>query len=288
MSGARPIAFALLLLLSAAGCGQGPDEDAAASQAATTAPDDAPPAYEGHGLVLETRRGGPELCLGTVLESLPPQCDGIPIEGWDWTAVEKEEEAGGTTWGQFRVVGSYDGETFTVHEAGPPGEPAAPSDSIGTPCPEPEGGWTATDPERASREDVVETQHAVSREPDFAGLWVDYYSRPRAGSTEEDPGNIILNVAFTGDLDRHEVELRNMWGGPLCLTRHEHTLKELNEIQREFPADDFDLETLWSDIDVVEGEVLIGVVAIDPETSERIHDRYGQGVKILPALEPVD
>ena len=26
----------------------------------------------------------PELCLGPVMESYPPQCDGVPLAGWDW------------------------------------------------------------------------------------------------------------------------------------------------------------------------------------------------------------
>jgi hypothetical protein len=69
--------------------------------------------------VLEEASADPVLCLGVVLDSLPPQCGGIPIVGWDWDAVSGEESAGGTTWGSFEVTGYYDGETFILIEAGP-------------------------------------------------------------------------------------------------------------------------------------------------------------------------
>ena len=55
---------------------------------------------------------------------------------------------------------------------------------------------------------------------------------------EENPGDIILNVSFTGEVKRHEQELRELWGGPLCVTQGGKTLKELEEIQRTFdPAE---------------------------------------------------
>lgn len=245
--------------------------------------------YEGTGLVLDTPDRDPELCLGAVNDSLPPQCGGIPLIAWDWTQVEGEDEAMGTKWGGFHVMGSYDGETLTVHEAGPPAnEDPSGSDPIDTPCPEPAGGWRATDPARASQEDVADVQREVSRDPDFAGLWIDYYDEPPGGPTEEDPGDIILNVAFTDDLERHERELRALWGGALCLSQHDHTEEELQRIQNGFP-DEFDVDVLWSSIDVVRGVVEIGVITIDAETLQRIDDRYGEGVvKVDARLKPVD
>ena len=240
-------------------------------------------------MVMDTPERDPELCLGGIEESYPPQCGGIPMSGWDWELVEGEESAGKTTWGTFHVVGRYDGDIFTVREASSP-KPFEPeeADPVDTPCSEPDGGWVAPDPTRASHEHVVAAQRVVEGEPDFAGLWIDYYNEPAGGPTEEDPGDIILNVAFTGDLEAHEQELRELWGGPLCVTQEDHTLKELEQIQREFPADDFDLETTWSNLDVVEGVVEIGVIVVDEETLQRIEDRYGPGtVKVVPALIPV-
>lgn len=294
MKRSRLIVSILSLAVAGTACGQAPQDvpvgTTATDSPTTTASDDRGQLYEGTGLVLETPDRAPEFCLGGVDESLPPQCEGIPIVGWDWTLVDGEDKANGTSWGEFNLVGTYDGEIFTVQQVGPPKHrETAHADPIDTPCPEPAGGWTATDPARASQENVVDAQREASREPDFAGLWIDYYDQPPDGPTEEDPGNIVLNVAFTGDLDRHGRELRDLWGGPLCVTQHDHTLRDLQKIQNGFPAHEFDLDTLWSGIDVVHGTVEIAVVTIDAETTQRIDDRYGEGVVQVEArLKRVD
>jgi len=50
--------------------------------------------------------GGPELCLGPVAESYPPQCRGIPLRGWDWSQRQGQyDESGGVRWGRFVVRG---------------------------------------------------------------------------------------------------------------------------------------------------------------------------------------
>ncbi|MDX2375457.1 hypothetical protein M4I32_01415 [Microbacterium sp. LRZ72] len=74
----------------------------------------APPSGEviATGTVLDA--GEPELCLGGVAESYPPQCSGIPLDGWDWSGVDGSEQAAGTRWGSYAVQGRYDGERFTV------------------------------------------------------------------------------------------------------------------------------------------------------------------------------
>ncbi|MFC7430696.1 MULTISPECIES: hypothetical protein [unclassified Agrococcus] len=71
----------------------------------------------GQGTVLDDG-DGPRLCLGAVQESYPPQCDGVPLDGWDWAATEGWEEASGVRWGAFAVQGAYDGERLAV--ASPP------------------------------------------------------------------------------------------------------------------------------------------------------------------------
>ena len=58
---------------------------------------------------------GPELCLGGVATSLPPQCGGPPVEGWDWSRVE-HEDVSGVRWGSYQITGRFDGATFTVAE----------------------------------------------------------------------------------------------------------------------------------------------------------------------------
>ena len=58
--------------------------------------------------------GSVELCLGPVAESYPPQCSGLPVQGWTWDGVEGSEISGDSTWGVYAVHGTFDGETFTV------------------------------------------------------------------------------------------------------------------------------------------------------------------------------
>lgn len=65
------------------------------------------------GLVLDDG-STPKLCLGAVAESAPPQCSGIPLEGWSWDGVDGSEDTGGTRWGTYAVYGTYDGESFAV------------------------------------------------------------------------------------------------------------------------------------------------------------------------------
>lgn len=58
---------------------------------------------------------GPVLC-GGVNESLPPQCGGPPITGWDWEDVHFQEVSG-VRWGQFTLTGRWDGETLALVSA---------------------------------------------------------------------------------------------------------------------------------------------------------------------------
>ncbi|MEV0951160.1 hypothetical protein [Promicromonospora sp. NPDC050249] len=125
-----------VLLLTACAAQDGP----AGSAPDGDQPDDtptaaAPPAPAASGqvttvtTVLQEGDGPPELCLGGVAESYPPQCGGPEIAGWDWDAVEAES-AQDTTWGHYEVVGSWDGETFRLTEAAaaPAELPAPPED----------------------------------------------------------------------------------------------------------------------------------------------------------------
>ncbi|WP_022892997.1 hypothetical protein [Agromyces subbeticus] len=77
----------------------------------------------GDGTVREADGSAPELCLGGVAESYPPQCSGPEIVGWEWSRAEGEETASGVTWGGYSVRGTWDGERFTLTEPPVPHEP---------------------------------------------------------------------------------------------------------------------------------------------------------------------
>lgn len=252
-------------------------------------PDGEPRRYEADGTVLEAADHGPELCLGGVAESYPPQCSGVPLTSWDWANVEGEESASGTTWGEFHVVGTYDGSTFAVESAGPFVPPDTGSVDFTPPCPEPAGGWVAADPGRTSEDDRNAVMHAAEAEDDSAGFWIDYTVEPTEGPFG--PDDIVVVAAFTGDLERHESDLRALWGGPLCVTQLERTSRELNRIQSELGGEvgaELGLEVLWSGGNVVENLVEVGVVVADEDDGIAVEERYGAGaVRLVPALTPV-
>lgn len=273
MSPEKAVAALLMLALLGA-CG-----DRGGSTAARTSPTPTGETlYETTSIVLEKKKGAPELCLGTVLESYPPRCSGLRLVGWDWDDVEGEETAAGQTWGEFHVTGSYEGKTFAVVDAGPP-EPfePQPDEGLDTPCPEPAGGWRSVDPSRDSEEGIGEVARAVNREPDYSGMWIDRID-----------GRVVINAAFTGSLDRHEAEIREVWGGALCLIERELSYRDLRDVQDEL-GDDPAIDVLWSDVDEVDGKVLAGVVVLDDAARARLDERYGEGVvDARPQLRPVE
>jgi hypothetical protein len=68
----------------------------------------------GVGTVLHADGAEPQLCLGAVGASLPPQCAGVPLKNWSWDAADGSESAAGTRWGAYAVQGTYDGESLSV------------------------------------------------------------------------------------------------------------------------------------------------------------------------------
>lgn len=241
------------------------------------------PLHEATAMVLQSPEHGPELCLGFIALPNPPICGGVPLQRWDWGAVDGEEETDGTIWGEYHVTGTYDGETLTVTDVGPSQEhaPRAEDDPFDTPCPEPEGGWPPITRKNAYRDVPGRVTDAAESEPDFAALWIDYY---------DDNRGVILNVAFTGDLARHERELKKMWPA-VCVTKRDVTHRELEAIQEDLTKraeSDFGLDVLWSSVSELESTVEIGVVAIDDATRAELDDRYDGLVEAEARLTPVE
>lgn len=78
---------------------------------------DGPVHTRGTATVMDT--GTPELCVGPVAESYPPQCGGPEIVGWDWAEQKMYQEEGDIRWGAYFVSGTWDGSTFTLDKAIP-------------------------------------------------------------------------------------------------------------------------------------------------------------------------
>jgi hypothetical protein len=283
------VASALLL----AGCGAGEQDTGQAGAPPTvTAPTSkpSPQLYEASATVLDDRRRGPMLCLGMILTSLPPQCGDVPIANWDWAAVEGEHSQGGTTWGDYHVVGTYDGRTFTVAEVGPhedDGLMEIDENDFSPPCPEPEGGWVVPDPERSTQDQTGRAEAYARAQPDHVTSWVHHLDEEL-----QEFSPVVLVVVFTGEAERHETDIRKVWNGPLCVVAREvSTARELARIRGEVEAGlpDLGLQMLWSQGPGLEPTVEIGVVA-DPNgaAQKTLDERYGQGiVRLHPFLRPV-
>lgn len=254
-----------------------------------------PEAYEGRfrtfATVLESPEHGPQLCHA-VATSLPPQCGGPDIEGWDWDAVEAES-AGGTTWGSYVIVGTFDGETFTLTEPaavddGTIERPVPEDPGFTTPCPEPTDGWKPVDPERATDSAFQAATQRAQGANGFGGLWIDQQI-PDGQQSEEnanDPGRFVLNVTTTGDVDAMEREIREVWGGSLCVSEAPRTEAELASIQAsltDVPG------MLTSAPDVRAGQVVVELVVATEERQRELDERFGAGtVRLQGVLVPID
>lgn len=69
----------------------------------------------GTGTVLDTG-GDVRFCLDPVMESFPPQCQGLPLDDWTWDGLQGSETSGDTTWGAYAVSGRYDGARYVSTE----------------------------------------------------------------------------------------------------------------------------------------------------------------------------
>ena len=240
------LAFASLLILAGCGSQTGSASDADELPASADPIPTAIPAARGtvsSGLATVMDTGRPELCLGAVAESYPPQCSGIPLKGWRWADhTDLYDQAGDIKWGSFAVTGTFDGTTFTVTSAIPAAlyDPIAEAPvDFSTPCPEPDGGWRVLDPEKTTAETYEQVFRTASKLDGYAGAWVDQIrSDPPAaadGPPEQlnDPALSIVNVKVTGDVTAAEEQLRKIWGGMLCVTTAQHTEAELSRIVQE-------------------------------------------------------
>lgn len=111
-------AASAVAVMTGSACAAGPTASPAPSSTAVPALGATmPPAPDGRligtGMVLDTN-GEVQFCLGAIKESYPPQCAGIPLDGWSWEGLDGSETSAGTTWGQYAVYGTYDGKRYTV------------------------------------------------------------------------------------------------------------------------------------------------------------------------------
>jgi hypothetical protein len=263
------------LVVLATGCGAG----GATVGGSDVAPVAEPQLYQVDATVLQRDGDVAQICFA-VMESYPPQCGGVPIANWDWNAVSRKDSASGTTWGSYHLVGSYDGDTFTVTDVGP-AEPAVPAVVDLTPaCPKPAGGWAAPDPSRGTDEYVSAPDTYARQQPDYVASWVTY--------VEDTPGLVVFNAVFTGDAERHEAELLQVWSGPLCVVAQDvPTAAELEAIRQEAEARlaELGVELVSSTAErIVDLQVVLDE---DGRAQAEFDEEYGPGVvRVTSLLRP--
>lgn len=72
---------------------------------------------------------GPQACLGGVQESLPPQCDGPRLEGFQWSDVTSDE-ASGVEWAEpVRVTGTATASWSSSRRCGPSARARPPTEA---------------------------------------------------------------------------------------------------------------------------------------------------------------
>lgn len=255
-----------------------------------------PTGYEGRyravSLVLEAD-AGPQLCLGPVAQSYPPQCGGPTVTGWDRDTVPEQsyESASGVRWGSFVLVGTFDGESLTLTEPATvpgPGDGVQPglTSDFSSPCPEPEGGWTPPEPSRATDEALERALATAAAAEGYGGAWVDQRGATNSGATSNDPTHLVLNVTTTGDTAALEERVREVWGGSLCVSEARATAGELDAAQEEVRSSE---GLLSSSSDVVRGVVELEVVLATEQRQAELDEEHGDGVVVLRgALQPID
>jgi hypothetical protein len=223
--------------------------------------------------VLESPDHGPQLCLGGVEQSLPPQCGGPDVVGFEWADVDDEESANGTIWGDYGLVGTWDGERFTLTE--PPGDPdsvprpdGSPDPDFSTPCDPPEGGWALVDERLMSTEAQSAATTYADEQSDLGAIWLDQ-DAAWTGARPDDVYAGVLTFSFTGDLDRHEAQLRQRYGGPMCVVAAAHSAAKLQALQAAV-YDALSGVALTISADALRGVVEVWVPVVDDEIVQRI------------------
>jgi hypothetical protein len=298
------IALTLALALALAACGGGEDDgdvvvgnpDSTSTTASTVTTETtaaptptssaAPPTggptrdpdqrYRTSTTILEGGGHGPQLCLGGIAESYPPQCGGPDVIGWSWDAVGDEESVSGTTWVTATVVGTYEGTRFTLTEPpGPPGEPDAGYQPDFSPaCENPEGDPTM------DRESFRQPE-----DPDVAAVWV---SGPESGTSADIVYSVVVRP---GAADRVRELVRQHWDGLLCIVeRDQPTRTELEALQSrthvESPAAPIG-GYFYAFTDETRGVVVVACGIADEVSQAWVREHWGEHVVLEGLLEPV-
>lgn len=239
----------------------------------------------GNATMIIQRAGEPtRLCLGLILQSLPPGCAGGPeLKGdFSWDDVEHEfvsdvrwTEAAHTLHGYYDPG---DGEfgSFTLTRPVTPALPATqdPGPEYTQLCDDPLRG---ADPTKTDVEDM-NAFSAVAEQLPVVGLWVSN-------------GLNAYNVLINGDVEEAYNALRAVWGGELCVQASDapteaDRLAAMTRAQNALPPNQFLGGSFGLPMDPT---VEVDLIATDDALEAIVHHAVGDGfdVRITSVFSPV-
>lgn len=232
----------------------------------------------------------PELCLGGVMESYPPQCGGLEVIGLDWDDVADAETASGVTWGTGWVTGTYDADagSFTLTEPVSQEPPAGLEvrdsiDDVDFPplCDDPyRGGDESFDVGSSAAMDAQ--NELVERAATLEGYITLYVSD---GSSE-------FNVLVQGDAEAAHAQLREVWPGWLCVATGAGASEENVLAAQEAVHAELGEVVLGSGGGGTEGIFDVTVIVADEATTQAVMDVVEpwlapDQVRVSGVLQPV-
>lgn len=292
----------LALALTACGSAQAPGDAAPGTSTSTPsapstgAPADAAPTSVGPGqryvaqaMVLQKSADDPpELCLGGVMESYPPQCGGPEVVGLHWQEVPGRESASGVTWAQAWFVGTYDGTVFRLTQQ---------------PSQDPPRGFTAPTPDASNAFPPLCDDPFRGGDPGFdaaaqAGMSAQETLATAAAALDGyvtsyvSDGADDYNVIVTGDAEAAHATLRKVWPGWLCVVQRDlPTAADLDAAQQAVVADrSLPMLSVGSGAEGILGVI---VIVASPEVVAQVHDDVApwlepDQVQVTGALQPYD
>lgn len=237
--------------------------------------------YEADALVLANARHGPELCLGMVFLSMPPQAGGLPITNWFWDGVPGVESRAGTMWASVHVVGTYDGESFTLTRpaTAPLAAPLAATQrtairDFAPACPSP----TVIDPSAGATEFRTTGTGDI---PGFVTLWV-------TDSPEGDAPFVVSVIVRPGHAEAAERSIRQQWKGRLCVVERDLPTESQLREEQERLVGIIRGQLLRASANAERGVLQAHVIIVDEALQATVDREFGTGrVELTGALQPL-
>ena len=257
----------------------------------------------GYGHGPRERRARPAAVPGrSGSTSLPPQCGGPDIVGWDWAPMRPARSR------QRHHVGRlHRRRHLRRRHRSPSREPAvvpgaretasrAPIASS-TPCPEPAGGWVVIDPATTTQATQDAVMAAARSAPDYSRAWVDQSINPSYADGEIAVGDEpAMNDPDAPDRERSLHRRRrprtrrscaSLYGRPAVRERGPSAPRRSCCTSRRSWATEYDLllEQRRHDRGAGRARAWSSTTGLQAE----IDERYGEGVvDVQPALTPLE